>query len=44
MLSEGLSVSSYDIAEEEDFVLSDSEQPNPSEVCCDNYFYHTERV
>ncbi|KAL5260585.1 hypothetical protein ACHWQZ_G010663 [Mnemiopsis leidyi] len=27
ILSEGLSVSSYDIAEEEDFVLPDSEQP-----------------
>ena len=28
MLSEGLSVSSYDIAEEQDFVVSDTDQPS----------------
>ena len=33
ILSEGLSVSSYDIAEEEDFVLPDSGEP--AEVECD---------
>ena len=32
ILSEGLSVSSYDIAEEEDFVLPDSGEPEEVEL------------
>ena len=32
MLSEGLSVSSYDIAEEQDFVVSDTDQPSDQPI------------